>query len=50
VEQKFVTIQNVDICEATWYKIVGISRSTHTCFINKITNARQSTCCMEMLE
>jgi hypothetical protein len=27
--QKFFTIQEIDICETTWYKIVGLLRSTY---------------------
>jgi len=28
-QQKFITIQEINIYEMTWYKIVGLSRSTY---------------------
>jgi len=28
-ECKFIIIQRVDICEETWYKVVGLARSTY---------------------
>jgi hypothetical protein len=28
-QQKFITIQEINICEMAWYKIVGLSKSTY---------------------
>jgi hypothetical protein len=28
-QRKFMTIQEIDICETTWYKINGLLRSTY---------------------
>jgi hypothetical protein len=28
-QRKYLTMQDVDICEIDWYKIVGVSRSMY---------------------
>jgi hypothetical protein len=36
-QQKFITIQSLDICETTWYQNIGFSRSI-PCYTNQITS------------